>query len=354
MQYLVYLHSLGVSHKKLHTIFEHQQNYKEVYNSIGREYLQKWYKKNESIEKIVSQKEVFLEEIIDKKLQEHDVEVITFFDSSYPKLLKELSSPPFFLYIKWVLDDSPKLGVVGSRKMSDYGKKIIEKIVPEIARYFTIVSGGAYGCDSQAHRTTLDVKWKTIAVVGTWIDIIHPAINGQLYREIVDTWWAIISIFPLGTEGSNFTFPIRNEIIAWISSGVLVVEAAEKSGSLITARLALEQSKEVFAVPWDIFKQNSLGCTKIIQKGEAKLVISPQDIFEEFNISFQNSTSQTPILSFEGVEKTVYYQLIWEEKTVDEISKNVEKSVSEVSMSLSMMELKGMIVKNSLGKYQIK
>lgn len=350
--YLALLHSLWVTHKKLHILFAENTNYKEVYENI-EDYVKLPIFDEVKKQEILEKKNTISAETIQEILEKNTVEIIDFWDEWYPKLLKEIANPPFLLYVQWKLDNSPKLAVVGSRKMSEYGEKVIEKMIPDLASYFSIVSGWAFGCDTKAHKSTLDAHGKTIAVIWTGIDICYPKENTQLYKKIIENGGAVISIFPLGTEGSNFTFPMRNEIIAGIAHGVLIAEAAERSGTLITAKLALEQSRDVFAIPGDMFRQNSFWCLELIKKGEAKLVTTAKDILEEYNILFESKTPQGEYNFTDSIEKDIYHSLMWESKSIDELSKHLNHPVQTIMIKLSFLELNGKISKIGNGKYQV-
>lgn len=208
---------------------------------------------------------------------------------SYPTLLKEIYDPPQTLYVNGQLRAKEKypLAVVGTRKVSLYGKKITRSLVEALAQAgFTIISGLALGVDGIAHQTTLDVGGKTIAVLGSGLDIIYPSFHQQLAQKIIESNGAIISEYELKTRPSKWTFPARNRIVAGMSLGTLVIEAPKKSGALITARFALEQGREVFAVPGSVYNENSAGCNLLIKMG-AKPVTKPEDILEAFNLNLK-------------------------------------------------------------------
>lgn len=350
-KYLVYLHSLGISQKKLFSIFEKEKNYKDFFENLNLSSLKAYFSQDNQIQKILEKKEKLKYKEIDTILEKNAIKIIVFWEQEYPKLLQEIAIPPFFLYVRGILDNSPKLAIIGSRKISEYGKKIIEKITPSLLPYFNIVSGWAIGCDSLAHEETLKNEWKTIVIIGTWIDICYPATNKRMYEKVVEKWGAIVSIFPLWEWPNPYNFPIRNEIIAWISNGVIVVEAWEKSGTLITANLALEQGKDLFAVPWDIFKAHSLWCNKLIKSWEAKPVSMVEDILEEYNIT--NFSTAKTINFCEKLEKDIYDLLIVESLTLDEIAKRLSISVSEVAIKISFMEIKWYLKKTWAWKYEI-
>ena len=207
--------------------------------------------------------------------------IITLADSSYPPLLREIPDPPPFLYVSGRLDGSPKnIAVVGSRNPTAYGISTTQKLCADLAAHgITIVSGMAVGIDTAAHRGALAGKGKTVAVLGSGFNKIYPSQNLSLFKRISQEG-AVISEFALNTEPEAHHFPIRNRIISGMSMGTVVVEATRKSGSLITARLAADQNREVFAVPGSIQSFKSTGTHALIKQG-AKLVENAQDVIEE-------------------------------------------------------------------------
>ncbi|MFA5917217.1 MAG: DNA-processing protein DprA [Candidatus Gracilibacteria bacterium] len=351
--YLVGLHSLGISQRKLSNIFEKKDNYKEFYEKLSSTNLKPFCSEKE-ITIILSRKDKINLEKITTVLKERNVELITIKDDEYPNLLKQISNPPYLLYVRGKIDNSPKIVIIGSRNMTSYGKKVIEKIVPGLTRYFTIVSGGAMGCDSEGHIQTLINNGKTIAVIGTGIDLDYPSSNKKLFDNIVEKNGGIISIFPIGEIPNNYNFPIRNEIVAGISSGVIVIESSEKSGTLITANLALEQGKDVFAVPGDIYKSNSIGCNNLIKNGNAKIVTTTEDILEEYNIITNKPPKNNNTIDFgNDIEKIIYDILLLESLDADELIQKTTLSLSNISINLSMLEIKGILKKSINGKYEI-
>ena len=206
-------------------------------------------------------------------------------DGVYPPSLREIYDPPIVLYVKGAWSeclDQPCIGVVGSRKCSTYGQNSAMMLARDLAqRGITVVSGFARGIDAAAHRGALEGGGRTVAVLGTGIDEVYPRDHKKLAEEIIGNGGAIVSQFPLGTPPVSENFPYRNRIISGLSLGVVVVEAAENSGSLITARLAMEQNREVFAVPGNITSRNSFGTNYLIKGAGAKLVQQWQDIAAE-------------------------------------------------------------------------
>ncbi len=355
--YLVWLHHIWISQRKLHKIFKNKENYKEVFNSINQKFLKKEDFKEKQIESILEKYKKINLENLKSILKERKVKIITIFDKNYPDNLKNISNPPFLFYLRWYIDNSPKIAVIGSRNMSFYWEKILEKIIPWVSNYFSIVSGWASWCDSKAHIETLKNNKKTISIIWTWIDIDYPASNKKLFDRIVNSWWAVISIFPIWEIWNPHNFPIRNEIIAWISKWILIVEAKEKSWTLITANLALEMWKDIFCIPWDIFKIWSLWTNSLIKKWEAKLVITDKDILEEYNISNQHTSenkNSEKELKLEKWEKEIYDLLLLEDLNIDDINKKINIGITEISNKISMMEISWVIYKNSSWKYTIK
>lgn len=219
-------------------------------------------------------------------MEKHKIKIISIQDKLYPCLLKTIYCSPITLYIRGdekILND-PCLAIVGCRNASNYGKKVAKEFAYNLSKCgFTIVSGLARGIDSCAHIGTIEVKRKTIAVLGNGLDMIYPKENLKLSEKILEYDGAIISEYPLGTEPKKENFPARNRIISGLSNGVLVIEAKERSGTLITTDYALEQGRDVFVIPGNIDSENSFGTNELIKQG-AKLVTNYKEIIEEYQI----------------------------------------------------------------------
>ncbi len=219
-----------------------------------------------------------------ERVKELGGDILILDDGSYPALLREIDDPPPVLYVRgdWhSCFDQPCIGVIGSRKCSTYGENASEMLSRDLAsRGITIVSGLARGIDTAGHRGAIRGQGKTVAVMGTGLDSIYPKENNGLVREIIAAGGCVVTQFPLGTPPIPENFPYRNRIISGLSHGVVIVEASERSGSLITARLAMEQNREVMAVPGNITSRNSFGTNYLIKTG-AKLVQQWQDIVAE-------------------------------------------------------------------------
>lgn len=283
-------------------------------------------------------------ELIGKK----SVTIITLNDPAYPENLKNIYDPPPFLYVKGGItkNDANAIAVVGSRNASEYGISATERISRELARSgLTIVSGMARGIDSTAHYGALSVNGRTIAVLGSGIDVVYPPENRKLYESIAEHG-AVISELPIGTEPNAYNFPARNRIISGLSLGVLVVEASLKSGSLITARLALEQGRDVFAVPGNVHSYKSKGTHRLLKEG-AKLVESAQDIRDEIrvNVSAAGADEKQPEVSIDlSPDSRSVYELLHEEPVhIDELIAQTGFASSKVSAILLDLELDGLI-----------
>lgn len=280
---------------------------------------------------------------------------LTIYDETYPKLLKEIYDPPSVLFFKGDIlpQDEKAIGIVGSRKMSGYGKVVTEQFTQGLAQAnFTIVSGLARGVDSQAHRTAIDYEGRTLAVLGGGLNSIFPPENTRLADKIAAGFGAVISEFPPDYPHLPGNFPARNRIISGLSLAVLVTEAAEDSGSLITARLALEQGREVFAVPGSITSPLSKGPIDLIREG-ARPVTSPQEILDELGIGDmvgkERKLESELILSEE--ERVILNCLENEHKHIDEVCRELNLPSSKVSATLLKLEILGIVRHLGAGVY---
>lgn len=289
---------------------------------------------------------------IDRELERiarADINIITFTSPEYPENLKNIYDPPPFLYVKGAIrkQDAHSMAVVGSRSASEYGMKVTEEISRSLAACgLTIISGMARGIDSCAHHGALAAGGRTIAVLGSGVDVVYPPENKKLYHTIVANG-AVVSEYPMGTEPNSYNFPARNRIISGLSRGVLVVEASPKSGSLITARLALEQGRDVFAVPGNIFSFKSRGTNNLLRSG-AKLVESARDILEELQIHI-DELKEAEIKENEKIrelspEQKKMFEMIQEEPVqIDELITKSGFSTGQTSSLLLELELNGLI-----------
>jgi DNA processing protein len=261
------------------------------------------------------------EDFINERLaayKKQGVQILTIYDEAYPALLKQTSQPPWVLYYKGKIEllQNPLIAIVGTRVPTVYGKNMSHQFGEALARAgFTIVSGLARGIDSCAHTGAINQTGSTIAVLGCGADIVYPLENGPLYREIAAKG-LLLSEFPLGTPAHPGLFPLRNRIIAGLSLGTLVVEAALKSGSLITADLALDEGRDVFAIPGPINSPKSQGVFTILRQGAAKLVVCVEDIMEEYRhfLKFENDdpgkTNEDPTLAILNADEQLIIDIL--------------------------------------------
>ncbi len=304
----------------------------------------------DAYEFIEKRKQIFPEEII-AKLETENIKTVALGEEDYPELLSEIYDPPFIIYYKGVInfDKKIKLAIVGSRKCTHYGKQIIDSIIPSLAqKNIVIVSGLALGIDSMAQLKTINEGGETIAVLGSGLDqaSIYPKNNLLLSKSIVSFGGSLISEFPPGTPPLKQHFPQRNRIISGLSSGTLIIEANLRSGSLITARFALEQGREVLTIPGNIYNPTSIGCNNLIKQG-AKTVTSPEDIFECFDIeeTSEINTKEKKVENLNNQEKEIMNHLSKNPVHINNLSYLTKLDIRLINSTLSILEIKG-IVKN--------
>ncbi len=280
-----------------------------------------------------------------EKLERSGVTAISYHDPAYPSRLREIYDYPPLIYVRGSLlaEDEWCLAVVGTRRASVYGRQVTEEIVTDLAQSkITIVSGLARGIDTIAHRSALAAGGRTIAVFACGLDIVYPAENADLARSIIQQG-ALISEYPLGTKPRAEYFPRRNRIMSGLSLGVLIIEAGKTSGALITASMALEQNREVFAVPGSILSPASRGTNHLIQEG-AKLVTDYTDILEELNLmTVARQMEMKEIIPASETESILLRGLGAEPTHIDELCRNSGLPAATVSSTLAMMELKGLV-----------
>jgi len=352
MKYIAYLHSLWVSQKVLGVLGKAGVHFQDFYEHLSTPLLEKYISRPQTIEKILASKKSFSPEKLDEILEKLQIQLITINSELYPLLLKHISNPPYLLYVRGNLTNQvPFFGVVGSRNMSPYAKKVGNFLLPELTQYFTLVSWWAGWCDSLVHDICVQNHKKTVVVFGCGIDVVYPAYNKKLFERVLAYEWALVSQFPIGTKGSVYTFPMRNEIIAGMSKWLLVLQAGEKSGTLITARLALEQGRDVFGVPGDIFSPNTIGVHEMFKKWEAKCIKSVSDILEDYH-SVPDKKIQTVFAN--DIQKNLY-TLIQHAGflSIDELLLQVDMDFWELSALLGVMEISGLLVRDISGKYSI-
>jgi len=289
------------------------------------------------------------------RIEKAGIRVVTQTDEAYPKNLREIYDPPLVLYVRGMLTERDVLaiGMVGSRRMTLYGQEMARKLAYQLARVgVTVVSGLARGIDTAAHTGALQAKGRTVGVIGCGIDTMYPPENKKLADEIVAKGGAVVSEFPFGVQPDRQNFPMRNRIISGWSLGVVVVEANLKSGALITAKQAMEQGREVFAVPGRADSVLSRGTNRLIRDG-AKLTEDAEDVLSEFEYllpkrecpaeALTTSASGCPTLSFTDHETKVLAEFRDDQTAVDEIIRGSGLTSACVSATLLALEMKRVV-----------
>ena len=351
----IFLNLLSIGYRSVLLLKNRFGSLTEAVNASERDLLQvKGLRKN-TIRNIIEKRD---SSIVDKELklcEKNGCKLITIDDEDYPEQLKQISLPPLVLYIRGEFkpEDSNAIAMIGTRKPSQYGKKIMRKLSYDLAeRGVTIVSGLAKGLDSYAHASALEANGRTIALLGSGLECLYPRENKKLARQIEKSG-AVISEFPLETAPFKSNFPIRNRIISGLSLGTIVVEAALKSGSLITAGFALEQNRTIFAVPGNVDSPYSEGTNNLIKQG-AVIANNADSIFNEIpylnksiNIAGVKNEKQQ---KFSKNERTIVDLVSKQIIHIDEILDKTEFTAPELTVLLLSLEMKN-VVKQLSGKY---
>lgn len=346
----------GIGTKRIDQLIRHFHTLEAAWNAPESELLRAGLDKKTAANVLAARSKIDLDaEMV--KVRKAGAWLLTLADEHYPTHLKVLPDAPIVLYIRGSFTDADNfaLSIVGTRSATKYGRDVAYDFAKQISKQgITIISGMAHGIDSAAHRGALDSGQRTIAVMGCGIDTIYPRENAELARQIVENG-AIISEFPVGTHPDKRNFPRRNRIISGLGLGVLIVEAPENSGAMITASAALDQGREVFAVPGNIYSPASWGTHRLIQDG-AKLVMGVGDILDELNIA--HNTAQTriktqAIVPTNPVEAAVLGHLSAEPIHVDELARLTNLPAAAVSSTLLVLELKGLVQQMGPMRYSL-
>lgn len=297
--------------------------------------------------------DVSLEQVLEE-IHRQEIKILTWDDEDYPNRLREIPQSPPVLYVRgdYTMEDEWAVAIVGTRRFTSYGRQVAERVASTLARSgVTIISGLARGVDGIAHRAALEAGGRTIAILGNGVDHIYPPEHRSLAKDIIKQG-AIMSTYPLGTPPDGSNFPPRNRIISGLSKAIIVVEAGKRSGALITANYAVEQGREVFSVPGNIYAPKSIGTNQLIKKG-AHPLLDPQDVLELLDMTqiVEQKTARV-VLPSNPTEATLFQVLEVEPMHVDEISAEANLPVEEVTSTLALMELKGMVRKLRGMKYE--
>lgn len=342
----------GLKSSKIRLLMNNYKRVREL-ESESKERLKELLEDNADVEKVRISFETDDYFRFINYLEKEKIGLISLLDYRYPQLLKNISMPPLFLFFKGdlgILNNERMISVVGTRKATKYGELGVMKVIKDLVEAdATIVSGLALGIDTLAHKETLRLKGKTVAVLGSGIDCFYP--KGSLdVRKNIEKYGVVISEFPIGTPPNPQNFPIRNRIIAGLSKGVVVIESPEKSGSLITAELALEEGRDVFAIPGDICAHFSKGCNNLIRDSKGKLITSGTDILEEY--SWGKVVSEKDGLIVLSGKKLEIYNVLKIKMHLEEIQNYVDMDTGELLSHLMELEIQGYIQSLSAGYYR--
>lgn len=341
---IVYLSRLEISNKKIEKILENcgsMQGSMQLNEALKSDVLLKTLSQEE-YHKAVQYDKVEFESSL-ANMEKQGIDILTIFDERYPKSLIDLPDRPLVLFAKGDLSLLEKkcVAIVGTRMPSNYGKIVTDKFAGELAKSgLVIVSGLCYGVDEIAHRKTLDVGGKTIAIVGSGFNNIYPAKNTALAREIAEKGLLLSEYTPSFTP-KRYTFPQRNRIVAGVSSGVLITEAGLKSGTLHTKEFALEYGKDIFVVPGNINSEKSQLPNELIKSGQAECVTSPDDIIEYYGMKKQAKENKVVQLSFD--ERKILDLLSNGEKDIDYLAEKSGIPVNILNSCLTTLEIRGLI-----------
>ncbi len=297
-------------------------------------------------------------------IAKHDIQWLSLLDDEYPHLLAHIHMPPPILFWQGSITFSKALAVVGSRDTNAYGERVINAMMPKLIKHeYTIVSGGALGADTMAHQAALDAGGKTIVVLGSGLLRRYPYANRRLFEKVIEKGGAVISSFPSTTSPHPGHFPARNRIISGLSQGVVVVQAAAQSGAKITAHLALEQGRDVFAVPGSVDDPLSAGCHDLIQEG-AKLITSADDILEEYGIpkptqktekNSKKSQTNVQLRVTPKFENPVHEKIVVacvHAQSIDELSAQVNLELGALQKELFALQMNGMVEQDFMGMWK--
>lgn len=334
----------GIGAARLRALLDHFGNVERAWRAPAHE-LQQAGLDRRSLENLLNARGKLDLDTEVARLHKKGVRILTWDDADYPPNLRQVYNPPPILHVRGSIEERDEwaVAIVGTRRASVYGKEAARTISAGLARAgVTVVSGMAIGIDTVAHRACLDAGGRTIAVLGCGVDVAYPARNAGLAAEIVERG-AVVSEYALGTRPDARNFPPRNRIISGLALGTVVVEADIASGARITSGFAAEQGREVFAVPGSIFARGSRGTNLLIQDG-AKLITNVGDVLEELNLTMVSEQAQVRAAIPENETEAVLLEHLSGEPThVDELGRAVELPIAEVSSTLALMELKGMI-----------
>ncbi len=342
--------SLGAEDRYVKPVLEYFGSAREVYELANRDTLREMGEIGRKQARALCKKNLKNAEKIMRQCEERDIGILTYEDTRYPEQLKKIFSPPLVLYYKGTVPDFSKSSlftIVGTRKSTKEGNRTAYEFAAQLSQQgITVVSGMAEGIDSYANKGASEGPTPTIAVLGCGVDVVYPAYTGALMEKLIRTG-LILSEFPPGSRPLGYHFPIRNRIMAGLSEGTLVVEAPKTSGALITANNALEENKEVFAVPGSIYSYNHVGSNRLLFEG-AHPVMSPADIFEVLHWEIVQAPKEDKTMDLDGLppaERKIAEILLYHGQLfIDDLTEYVNLPGPQVLSALMMMEIKGLVM----------
>ena len=352
--YLAFSYCLGIGPMRFKLLLEHFQTVEKAYRAKEHELREILDTKTATA--FIQFRQTFKPDSILTQLYKKYIHIITLEDKEYPIQLASISDPPICLYLIGDLsvltyNSDRHFAIVGTRRATSYGLHVAKSMASQLAfAGLTIVSGMALGIDSAAHWGTIESGGKTVAVLGCGVDVVYPPSNQKLYDTIIKSGGAIVSEFPPGHTVLPGLFVARNRIISGLSRGVLVVEGAENSGALITARFAAEQGRDVFAPPAPITSSLSFAPNLLLKEG-AKLVTTVGDILEEYDIRAVSQKNNDMIDKLDGVNRDIVELLLKEPYSADDLKQTLKKPLEHILNALTLLEIEGVIAKNPEGNY---
>jgi DNA processing protein len=342
------LSGTGLGFRKIKLLHDHFDGLQRAWQAPIKELNILPWLNNSIIERFIEQKKAIEPLVLLDKLENSGISAFSYFHEQYPNALRQINDPPLILFTKGdfsACDFNHSVGIVGTRKPSAYGQKLAKSIAAEFAQTGTlVVSGMAFGVDSLAHWGAISAKGKTVAVLGCGVDICYPGTNKPLYKAIVEGGGAVVSEYFPGTRPKSWHFPARNRIISGLTPALAVIEAGLESGALITAKLAFEQNREVFAIPGRIDSATSIGTNYLIAKNTAQLFRNAGDIMEEMNWVSKNSEPGTAtVVTLQGREMEIYELMSAEPVHFDYLIEKTGMNTGELSAILTMLELAGVV-----------
>lgn len=333
-----------LDHRRATLLREKFGSLDKAIEAVSEELLKALGCRDDTILRALTRMEEFDPDAYAAELERRDVTLCSIEDDAYPRILKEIADPPVFLYGRgdWSVLDQPMIAMVGTREMSAYGKRVAEAFVaPFVHAGFVTVSGLAIGIDAAVASETIAARGRTVAVLGQGLGSIYPKTNARLAGDIVKHGGLLLCEAPLDAIPDKHTFPARNRIIAGLGVGTIVLEGGEKSGSLITADLALDYGREVFAVPGQIFDPGYAGCHRIISRGTAALVTSPEDVLNALGVITSTREATASYVPHNEQEAAVYAALTAMPQRANDLAERTQMPVGELNATLTMLELSG-------------